>query len=711
MGLSLFTYLAAPVALYAAFRMRRRGARGGFGAFRIAAVLSAGYAVALAAGYELADGSPQEALLWLKAAAFMAACSYLALLRLAATYPYPRRMRLLDLGLVAAAALLAWRIFLTDDYLTQVRRVSLEYIRFEGPRYDLIAQASAGLALLAGLVFAVRGFLIKSRVYGQQLWVMAAGSVASVAVGFIVAIYLPTRGLNTMYPLAGVSGLGIVLSASYAFRATRIFHLPSALKALASWLALALLFGAPLALASGVLSIFRELMAVVVAVSLGLLFLLIGRWADAFSRGRFGSARDEAAREELVAAIAHLDLSAGRDEVLGALAALMQEEFNSTGLLAMAENDSGGLSLVYPGDEERELAASDDPIAQDLAALPRPVVLKTDLISDPAFAPMKERLLAFLEGLSCEALVVAREGRRVVGLFGLKPKRSGADYDALDYETLSAVYGKLFVVGYYVRHVARESLLSTVEKEIGLADQIVKSVQDSVDPMRHEGVDAAYVCRSTRQLGGDLYDAVKISEHRWFFVAGDVSGKGLNASMSMVILKSLIRTLLREEQDFIKLVSRVNAFIKEQLPRGTFFAGVFGFLALDKGSVYFINCGIPAMFFRSPTLDAVIEVQGEGRMLGFVKNLEPYLKTRKLALPPGSSLIISTDGIIEAENVRGERYGKDKMVRVIAENRERPAQEIVDAVIKSASAFTDNKLEDDITLVAIKFHGAKGSKR
>jgi len=205
---------------------------------------------------------------------------------------------------------------------------------------------------------------------------------------------------------------------------------------------------------------------------------------------------------------------------------------------------------------------------------------------------------------------------------------------------------------------------------------------------------------------------VRISEHRWFFVVGDVSGKGLNASMSMVILKSMIRTLLREEKDFVKLVSRTNAFIKERLPRGTFFSGVFGFLALDKGSIYFINCGIPAMFFRSPSLDSVIETQGEGKMLGFVKNIEPYLKTRKLALPPGSRLLISTDGIVEAESVRGERYGKERLVRILGENKASSAAETVEAVVRSASAFAGGRLDDDITVVAIDYQGApKENKR
>ncbi len=710
MGLTLFTYVSAALMLLGIFRIKRRGRGSDLRTFRVAGLLSVSYAICLATGYGIAVNDSGNALILLRLAAFFAAASYLAFFRLALSYPYPRKLVLMDLALLALGAVALWRFAFTDDYLVQVRRVALEYLRFEGPRYLLLSGIGAGAAILAALVFLIRGFRTASHVYRQQLFVMAAGMLGSTIIGYLVAIYLPTHGLNTIYPIAGISGLVAVWAASYSFSATRIFHVPTLAKTLGAWAVLLLLFVVPLAFLTGLVLLFRLSIPVIVVISLSLGFLLFGRWAEKFSRGRFGSARDEAAREQLESDIAHIDLSVGRDDVLGNLAAILEAEFKSSWFVMLSETDSGDLARVYPGADEALIAPAEAPIIQILASLPRPVVLKTDVIADPSFSASKAELLEFFDALGAEALVVAREGRRVVGVFALGPKRSGIDYDILDYESFSAVYGKLFVVAYYIRHVARESLLATVEKEVGLADQIVKSVQDSIDPIRHPAVDVAYVCRSTRQLGGDLYDAIRISEHRWFFVVGDVSGKGLNASMSMVILKSMIRTLLREEQDFIKLVARTNAFIKEQLPRGTFFAGVFGFIALDKGSVYFINCGIPVIYFRSPGLDTVIEVQGEGKMLGFVRNLEPYLKTRKLALPPGSSLVISTDGIIEAESVRGERYGKEKMVQIVTENRGASAQDIVDAVIKSASSFADGKLEDDITILAINYHGHKEKK-
>lgn len=710
MGLTIFTYLSAAVILLSAFRVRSVGRARDVAVFRLATLATAGYALCLATGYLIAESDGHAALLLARWAAVGALWAYMAFLRLSFTFPYGRRMVLVDLLFLAAAALAAWQFTATDIYLVEVRRVGLEFIRFEGSGYSVLSTGGAAVGLLACVVLAIRAFLFKSRVYRQQAFLISAGVFGSVAIGFVVAIYLPTVGVSAAYPMAGVNGLVSILAAAYAFSSTRLFHIPSVVKTVFSRLLLVLLFGLPLGLLVGVLLLFRLSMPLIV-VAVGVAgFIIIGRGADRFAASRFGSARDEESREELEAAIAHLDLSTGREAVLGELAGILSQEFGASWFWMLSEDDAGGLTRVYPGEDETVVATPDSPVIEPLASLERGVVLKTDIVADPAFALHKNALLTFFETLGAEAIILAKEGRRIIGVFALGPKRSGADYSVLDYEAFQAIHGKLFVVAYYVRHVARESLLATVEKEIGLADQIVRAVQETIDRIKHPLVDVSFVCQSTRQLGGDLYDSVQISEHRWFFVVGDVSGKGLNAAMSMVILKSMIRTLLREEKDFVKLVARTNAFIKEHLPRGTFFAGTFGFIALDKGSIYFINCGIPAIFFHSPGLDTVIEVQGDGKMLGFVKNIEPFLKTRKLALPPGSSVVISTDGIVEAENVRGERYGKERLVRIISENKGSASADTIAAILKSATSFTDGKLEDDVTIMAINYHGRKEKK-
>ncbi len=684
MGLTLFTLLAAILVTLIAAGVKGQGSS--ILTFRAAAVVSVAFAVFLSVGYLLAEDYRTPALFLLRAADLFAILSYLAFLRLSLSYPYNPKLVAVDITIVTASAALTVFMVFTDLYVAEVKRLGIEFIRFEGAFYTAITAFGASAGAVAVMIMAARSIRMKSRVYRQHLIVMALGVAASLVWGYTVSVLGPALKLTRLYALAATNILPSVLAAAYAFTSTRVFQARTAAKGLGTWAIITVAFGLPLGLAVGIGFLFKAASPVASVALAMLAFIVFGRWAERFSRGRLGGERDESAREELEAAIAHLDLSGGRETVLGELSAIMGKAFGCSWFAVLSEDDSGGLRRIYPDDDDELVATPGSPAIEALASMDRRVVLKTDIVADVAFAAMKPALSALFDVLGAEALVLAKEGRRVVGVFAFGPKRSGADYDALDFEAFDAVHGKLFVVAYYARHVARESLLETVEKEIGLADQIVRSIQEKIDPIEHAGVSVSFRCESPRGLGGDLFDSVRISEHRWFFVVGDISGKGLNASMSMVILKSMIRTLLKEEQDFIKLVARTNSFIKERLPRGTFFSGMFGFLALDKGAIYFINCGIPAMLFRSPGLDSVVETQGEGKMLGFVKNIEPYLKTRKLILPPGSRVLISTDGIIDAESVRGERYGKERLVRILGENRNSSAAETVDAVVRSAFA-------------------------
>ena len=166
-------------------------------------------------------------------------------------------------------------------------------------------------------------------------------------------------------------------------------------------------------------------------------------------------------------------------------------------------------------------------------------------------------LLELFESLKAEALVIVLEGRRVDR--PLRPRARGARAPSTRPTTTTAfraIYGKLFVIAYYLKNIARESIMTTVDREIALSDQIIRFALEKVDRIEHPKADASWIARSARSLGGDFIDFVRLSQDRWFIVMGDVSGKGLSASMNMLILKSMIRTFLRVEKDFVGLVSQ-----------------------------------------------------------------------------------------------------------------------------------------------------------
>jgi len=708
MGLTLFTLLAVVLMVTLSFRVHGTGPS--VRAFRVATVASIVYAAAVASGYLYAEYQRDVALMLVRGAGASAAVAYLFFMRLALAYPGTRRLVVLDVLFVAFGVLCFWFIGFTDAYAVDVRRIVLDFVIFEGPYYHLVITIGSAVGLAAALLVAVRAIVIRSRLYRQHLIIMSIGIGAWAAWGYVFALLSPLLEYGKLYPLSAMNGLFAVAASAYALSASRTFQVFPVAKGFASWTVILAGFGAPAGIAAAAAFLLGTTSPVLTIVLSSLAFLVFGRWAESFARGRVGSERDEGGREELESSIAHLDLSVGRETALGTLDTILARTLGCSWFQMLSEDDSGNLRRVHP-DDDTIVTVADSPLMETLAAVDKRVIFKSDIEMDASLKEVKAPLAAFFEVLGAEAIVLAKEGRRMVGVFAFGPKNSGADYDGRDYSTFEAIHGKLFVVAYYARHVARESLLETVEKEIGLADQVVRSVQERIDPIVHTGVSVAYRSEAPRGLGGDLFDSVQISEHRWFFVVGDISGKGLSASMSMIILKSMIRTLLREETDFIKLVSRANLFIKDRLPRGTFFSGLFGFLALDKGSVYFINCGIPAMFHRSPGLETMMEAQGEGKMLGFVRNIEPFLKTRKLMLPPGSRLVLTTDGVIDAESIRGERYGKERLVRILGENKAVDAAGTVDAIIRSASAFAGGKIDDDVTVVVMDFEGPTKEKQ
>ena len=182
-----------------------------------------------------------------------------------------------------------------------------------------------------------------------------------------------------------------------------------------------------------------------------------------------------------------------------------------------------------------------------------------------------------------------------------------------------------------------------------------------------------------------------------------MSGKGLTASMSMVIMKSIIRTYLAETHDFKQLVEKVNAFIKNNMPRGTFFAGVFGLIDFTDNNLYYINCGIPTLMLYTKAYNNVIEVQGDGYVLGFVDNINKYIKVKKIKINVGDIIFCCTNGLIEARSIRNETFGKSRIQDLIVENLNYSAEKMNQFILEAMQVFISQKQETDVTMLTMKF--------
>ena len=401
--------------------------------------------------------------------------------------------------------------------------------------------------------------------------------------------------------------------------------------------------------------------------------------------------------------LARMDYSDDPSEIMGRMREIFTTNIGMDSFRVLIDMGNEELSSVYGSEGEKRLSFSArDRVFDYLLNMNAQVVLKSEVENGYRYVAVKRELLDFFRETGSAAIIILNEGRHIIGALLLGERSGGNIYSDYDLDTFRKLYSYFFVFGYYMKNIGNQEIVGTVNRELHMSEQIIDSIQGNMDPIRNRKYDVGHLMVHAHNIGGEFIDLIRLGEDRHMFVVGDISGKGISASMSMVIVKSIIRTYLAESADFKALVDKVNRFIRFNLPKGTFFEGVFALIDFRENTVYYINCGVPAMFLYTRSYNNVIEIQGPGHVLGFVKDITPYVKVSKIALKPGDILVTCTDGLIDAKSLRGEMFGKDRIQKVITENMALPAQMIAETTYESLVGFVGSELEDDVSIYVMK---------
>ncbi|MDD5930541.1 MAG: PP2C family protein-serine/threonine phosphatase [Spirochaetales bacterium] len=346
-----------------------------------------------------------------------------------------------------------------------------------------------------------------------------------------------------------------------------------------------------------------------------------------------------------------------------------------------------------------------NPIFDLLLNINKTVVVENEIEKEHDLGPVQEELKKFFELTKSDALFILNEGHNIFGLITLGKKVSGDHYKEYDVNVFVKLYSYFFVFGYYMRNISNKDVIGIVNREIRMASQIITSIQENLDHVKNPKVDIGYMMIPAHSIGGEFIDLIRLTATRHLFVVGDVSGKGLAASMNMVILKSIIRSYLTEVHDFKQLVVKLNTFVRDSLPKGTIFAGLFALIDFETDTMYYINCGIPALMAYTQVYNNVIEIQGSGHILGFVKDLSPYVSVKTTKLNRGDIILACTDGLIQSHSLRGEQFGKERVQQALLENSTYPAQRMAQFTFDTLVKFMSKEMEDDVSILVLKYEG------
>jgi sigma-B regulation protein RsbU (phosphoserine phosphatase) len=224
------------------------------------------------------------------------------------------------------------------------------------------------------------------------------------------------------------------------------------------------------------------------------------------------------------------------------------------------------------------------------------------------------------------------------------------------------------------------------------------------DPGRNTGsVDLSACCRQLRDLGGDCYDFMPLSDQRLALMVGDASGKGLAAALMIASVQSSLRTAaLFTGDDLAALLKVVNcqAYTSSLTDRyATVFFGVF-----DRATrtLRYVNAGHnPPVVLRGD--GSVHWLEPSGAPVGMFP--DSNYQENVIQLKPGDVVIAYTDGVVEAMNPGGEEWGVEGLLTAAAAGElqySRGAEDLVQSIFNSMSDFSKGCQTDDATVAVLR---------
>lgn len=245
------------------------------------------------------------------------------------------------------------------------------------------------------------------------------------------------------------------------------------------------------------------------------------------------------------------------------------------------------------------------------------------------------------------------------------------------------------------------SYFEAYRKELMEEVEVGRIVQESMladIPRRSQDLEIAHIyipAHEKAQLGGDFLDCIELDNDRTVFVIGDLSGHGLEAAADSVMLRSLFRGFLREDQDLSAAMARLNRVAASEL-RSDQFATMLAIGYEPGGRVRIVNAGHPYPVLRDRGCE-LVELPG----VALAVDTDPDYSSTEFELSPGGVLVAYTDGLVEARQ-DGDQFGEDRLLRAVDGAEDDSARGIADRLVDESLRHAGGAFADDVAVLVLK---------
>ena len=290
--------------------------------------------------------------------------------------------------------------------------------------------------------------------------------------------------------------------------------------------------------------------------------------------------------------------------------------------------------------------------------------------------------------------------QRVFGVLGLVKRDEGDFFSENDFDRakLFADYVSLILENLFTYIELLEK--QEIEREVGIAADIQTKLLPKLLPrIKNAGVSAYSV--PARGVSGDYYDIIPLREGKFAMVICDVAGKGVPASLVMVMIRTIIHLIASSSRSTAQIVSWINKGIAGKIDIDRF--ATLSFFTFDPatGALQYSNAAHhPAMIYRAAT-GSIEQLDTDGLPIGIER--EARYGQRETRLANGDIIMMYTDGVVEAMDSRGRQYEDERLKSIFVDNASLGAEDLVKVIRTDIDAFAENaKQHDDQTLMLMK---------
>ena len=320
-----------------------------------------------------------------------------------------------------------------------------------------------------------------------------------------------------------------------------------------------------------------------------------------------------------------------------------------------------------------------------------------DAYLDPRFDPDFDKATGYrTKSILC--MPMKNKDGRIIGVFQLLNKLAGlfTQADEVLIDGLS-VHAALAIENARLYEQERQKI--QLERDLHAAREVQMSLIPKKLP-EIPGYEFAACTIPAKEVGGDLFDFHAISGTTLAVCLGDVSGKGLPASLVMANMIAILRSHALHHVSVAEAIKRTNRDLHEHIATDKFVTLFLGVLDTENHTLAFVNAGQEPPYLVSES-SSLRRLEAGGIPLGMLEEF-PYVEDM-VHINPGDIVVISSDGVSEAMNAAEEQFGENRLTTAIVTDRRMSASDLLDHIIAAVQQHVGAASQsDDITAVVVR---------